>query len=76
MPIPTAFVPSHTCCRCKTNKQTIESFSFDLLSMTSTVLLHLLWSKTRAAKYIQFKDLMLLSSRLSTNPENPLMTSK
>lgn len=72
----TAFIPSHLCYRCRTKKEPSQSSSFDLLSMTSTVLLRLLWSKTRDAKYIQFKDLMLLSSTLSPNPENPLITSK
>lgn len=76
MPMHTAFIPSRICYRYWTDKEPSQSSSFDLLSMTSTVLLHWLWSKTRAAKYIQFKDLMLLSSTLSPNPENPLIISR
>lgn len=71
----TDFIPSHVRYRSKTSKEPGPSSPFDPLSMTSTVLLHLLWSKTRAAKYIQFEDLML-SSTLSPDSENPLMTSK
>lgn len=65
----TALIPSQ---RERTSKESSQPSFSDVLSNSAP---DSLWSPTRAAKYIQVQDLMLLSSTLSLNPKNPLMTN-